>query len=111
MNEPYETTLGGVGRESFPLDDSDPAYRGQAVYTARTLRAYDAVVVKASNSLVWRCPARRILAQYDSHVSAAHLDVGPGTGYYLDRCRLRVRRRRSRCSTRTPTSCDTPLAA
>jgi SAM-dependent methyltransferase len=88
MNEPYETTLGGAGRESFALDDSDPAYRGQAVYTARTLRAYDAVVVKASNSLVWRCPARRILAQYNSHVSAAHLDVGPGTGYYLDRCRL-----------------------
>ena len=71
-----------------PLDPSDPAYRGQAVYTARTLRAYDAVVVKLSNSLVWRCPARDILAQYDRHVSAAHLDVGPGTGYYLDRCRF-----------------------
>ena len=71
-----------------PLDPSDPAYRGQAVYTTRTLRAYDAVVVKLSNSVVWRCPARDILAQYDRRVSAAHLDVGPGTGYYLDRCRF-----------------------
>jgi SAM-dependent methyltransferase len=88
MNEPYETTLGRLGHESFALDRSDPAYRGQAVYTARTLRAYDAVVVKLSNSLVWRCPARRILAQYNRHVSAAHLDVGPGTGYYLGRCRF-----------------------
>jgi SAM-dependent methyltransferase len=74
--------------QEVPLDPSDPAYRGQAVYTTRTLRAYDAVVVKLSNSLVWRCPARDILAQYDRHVSAAHLDVGPGTGYYLDRCRF-----------------------
>ena len=74
--------------QGAPLDPSDPAYRGQAVYTTRTLRAYDAVVVKLSNSLVWRCPARDILAQYDRYVSAAHLDVGPGTGYYLDRCRF-----------------------
>ena len=70
------------------LERSDPAYRGQAVYTARTLRAYDAVVVKLSNSLVWRCPARTILAQYDRHIADAHLDVGPGTGYYLDHCRV-----------------------
>ena len=71
------------------IERSDPAYRGQAVYTARTLRGYDAVVVKLSNSLVWRCPARTILAQYDRHISDAHLDVGPGTGYYLDRGRAR----------------------
>jgi ubiquinone/menaquinone biosynthesis C-methylase UbiE len=86
MNEPYETTVGRLGHKSFALDHSDPAYRGQAVYTTRTLRAYDAIVVKLSNSLVWRCPARRIVAQYDRHVSAAHLDVGPGTAYYLTRC-------------------------
>ena len=57
--------------QGVPLDPSDPAYRGQAVYTTRTLRAYDAVVVKLSNSLVWRCPARDILAQDDRYVSAA----------------------------------------
>jgi SAM-dependent methyltransferase len=73
MTEPYGT-----------LDASDPAHAGQAVYTPRLLRAYDTVVVRLSNSLVWRCPARTILAQYDRHLSASHLDVGPGTGYYLD---------------------------
>jgi hypothetical protein len=75
-------------RPAPALDRSDPAYAGQAVYTKGMLRAYDAVVVKASNSLAWRCPARRILRHYDRYVSAAHLDVGPGTGYYLDRCRF-----------------------
>ena len=78
----------GAGASAFALNPSDPSYAGQAVYTARTLRAYDAVVVKLSNSLVWRCPARTILEQYDTHVASTHLDVGPGTGYYLDRCRF-----------------------
>lgn len=74
--------------EPFALERSDPAYAGQAVYTPGMLRAYDAVVVKLSNSFVWRCPARRILEQYSRHLTASHLDVGPGTGYYLDRCRF-----------------------
>jgi hypothetical protein len=74
--------------EPFELDRSDPAYAGQAVYTPRTLRAYDLVVTRFSNSLVWRCPARRILEHYDRHVHALHLDVGPGSAYYLDRCKF-----------------------
>jgi SAM-dependent methyltransferase len=76
---------GAAGLDQFTLDRSDPAYPGQAVYTAKTLRGYDAIVVRLSNSWVWRCPASRIRAHYDRHLSAAHLDVGPGTGYYLDR--------------------------
>jgi hypothetical protein len=111
MSEPYETTPGRLGHESFALDRSDPAYRGQAVYTARTLRAYDAVVVKLSNSLVWRCPARRILAQYNRHVSVAHFDVGPGTGYYLGRCRFPGEAPEITLLDPTSTYCDTPLAA
>ena len=87
MAEPHDTPPARSGNGLFAIGPSDPAYRGQAVYTARTLRGYDAVVVRLSNSLIWRCPARKILAQYDRHVTTAHLDVGPGTGYYLDRCR------------------------
>ena len=34
------------------------------------------------------CPARHILQHYNDHVSANHLDVGVGTGYFLDRCRF-----------------------
>lgn len=74
--------------EPFALDRTDPAYGGQALYTPRMLRAYDTVVVRLSNSLVWRCPASRILQQYNDCVTATHLDVGRGTGYYLDRCRF-----------------------
>ncbi len=73
------------GIEGFSLDRSDPAYRGQAIYTRRALRLYDTLVVRFSNAVVWRCPARRILGHYRRHLTTAHLDVGPGTGYYLDR--------------------------
>jgi SAM-dependent methyltransferase len=67
------------------MDPSDPAYAGQATYTPGFLRAYDLVVVKLSNSWVWRCPAQDIQRFYDRHLTGNHLEVGPGTGYYLDR--------------------------
>ncbi|EIZ81960.1 type 12 methyltransferase [Methylobacterium sp. GXF4] len=61
---------------------------GQAIYNSGTLQLYDLVVLRLSNPLIWRCPTARILALYDRHVGAAHLDVGVGTGWYLDRCRF-----------------------
>jgi hypothetical protein len=61
---------------------------GQAIYTRRTLALYDLVVLGASCRFVWKCPSRRMLGLYDRHVTANHLDVGVGTGYFLDRCRF-----------------------
>ncbi len=71
-----------------PVPPQDHAHAGQAIYTRTTLALYDLVVLGLSNPLVWRCPTRRILALYDRHVTDAHLDVGVGTGWYLDRCRF-----------------------
>ncbi len=61
---------------------------GQAVYTRPVLASYDLFVLRLSNRFVWRCPWRRLLTLYDRHVSANHLDVGVGTGFFLDRCRF-----------------------
>lgn len=61
---------------------------GQAIYTRRTLGAYDFVVHGVSNRFFWRCPTQRLVDHYNGHVSANHLDVGVGTGYFLDRCRF-----------------------
>jgi SAM-dependent methyltransferase len=88
MTDQRESDQKSASIGGFVLDPSDPAHAGQAVYTPSTLRAYDTMIVRLSNSYVWRCPARRILEHYDRHVGASHLDVGPGTGYYLDRCRF-----------------------
>jgi SAM-dependent methyltransferase len=61
---------------------------GQAVYTPRTLRIYDFLVLGISNRWIWKCSTSELLALYDANVSSNHLDVGVGTGYYLDRCRF-----------------------
>jgi SAM-dependent methyltransferase len=65
---------------------------GQAVYSRWVLRLYDLYVLGLSCRLAWRCPADVLLAHYDAHVSAHHLDVGVGSGYFLDRCRFPVPR-------------------
>lgn len=57
--------------------------RGAGIYSKPVLSAYDLIVVRLSNSLAWRCPSRLMLAQYNRLVGDRHLDVGPGTGWYL----------------------------
>ncbi|MGF1628728.1 MAG: class I SAM-dependent methyltransferase [Kiloniellaceae bacterium] len=64
----------------------DETWAGQAVYSARTLKLYDAVVLGFSNRFLWRCPTAELLALYDANVSGNHLDAGVATGYFLDRC-------------------------
>ena len=61
---------------------------GQAVYTKRTLSVYDFIVLGVSNRVIWKCPTPRLIGLYDEHVTGNHLDVGVGTGYFLDRCRF-----------------------
>lgn len=61
---------------------------GQAVYTPRTLALYDLAVLGVSNRFIWKCPTARLEEHYQRHVTANHLDVGVGTGYFLDRCRF-----------------------
>jgi hypothetical protein len=64
----------------------DQVAAGHAFYTRRTLAVYDLLILGYFSRLAWRCPARRIVDHYSRHVSANHLDVGVGTGYFLDRC-------------------------
>ncbi|GAA4650143.1 class I SAM-dependent methyltransferase [Kistimonas scapharcae] len=63
---------------------------GQAVYTNRMLFVYDIRVLLLSNRFVWKCPSPRLVAHYNQHISSNHLDVGVGSGYFLDRCRFPV---------------------
>jgi ubiquinone/menaquinone biosynthesis C-methylase UbiE len=58
---------------------------GQAVYNPATLSAYDWFVLGFSNRLLWRCPTRHLRGLYARNAGAAHLDIGVGTGYFLDK--------------------------
>lgn len=62
-----------------------------AIYSKPVLAVYDIAVLGISNAWVWRCPTRTILQHYNTYVSARHLDVGVGTGYFLDHCLFPVR--------------------
>lgn len=64
----------------------DQVAAGHAFYTRRSLAVYDLAILGYFSRLAWKCPARRILQHYDAHVTANHLDIGVGTGYFLDRC-------------------------
>ena len=70
------------------MDRDDPAYGGQSEYTPFFLRAYDPVVLGFFTRVVWRCPTTRLVEGYRRHVRPRHLDVGPGTGYFLERAGL-----------------------
>jgi hypothetical protein len=63
-----------------------------AVYTPARLALYDLFILGVSCSLVWRCPKRHFLDLYNRHVGSPHLDIGVGTGLFLDRCRFPVER-------------------
>jgi Methyltransferase domain len=61
---------------------------GHAFYTRRSLAVYDLAILGYFSRVAWRCPAGRIVDHYNRNVSANHLDVGVGTGYFLDHCQF-----------------------
>jgi SAM-dependent methyltransferase len=61
-----------------------------AFYRRPMLAAYDLFVLGMMSRFMWRCPRGRMLAHYDRQVGASHLDIGPGTGWFLDRCKFPV---------------------
>lgn len=63
---------------------------GQAIYSPAVLRNYDWMVLGLSNRLLWRCPTAELRRLYDRNVSDRHLDIGVGTGYFLDKARWPV---------------------
>jgi hypothetical protein len=62
------------------------AEAGQRIYTPLVLRAYDLVVLGFSNRFAWRCRSATMLERYERYVGRRHLDLGVGTGWYLDHC-------------------------
>lgn len=72
-----------------PSDPVDPRIAlAQRAYGRGTLAIYDWLVLGVCCSLVWRCPASEMRRLYDRFAGHRHLDIGPGTGYFLDHCRF-----------------------
>jgi SAM-dependent methyltransferase len=56
-----------------------------AIYSRLMLSIYDVYVLGVSNRFAWGCPTKHILNLYQRGISDNHLDIGVGTGYFLDR--------------------------
>jgi len=77
-----------MNHESNICGADGDARKGAAAYTPLTLAFYDLAVLRLSNSFVWECSSHVVLDFYNEHVSDKHLDIGVGTGYFLDKCRF-----------------------
>jgi SAM-dependent methyltransferase len=70
------------------MDPSDPAWKGQRDYTRALLHLYDPIVIGHLGKRLWGVPEAPLLEPYRTYPRDNHLDVGPGTGYFLDRSSL-----------------------
>ena len=61
---------------------------GQAVYSKFVLSIYDLWVLWISNRFIWKCPTYKLLEFFNKYVTTNHLDIGVGSGYFLDHCRF-----------------------
>jgi ubiquinone/menaquinone biosynthesis C-methylase UbiE len=57
-------------------------------YSRRILSFYDQAVHGFSNRFAWNCPTELLTGNYNKYISCNHLEVGAGTGFFLDKCRF-----------------------
>jgi SAM-dependent methyltransferase len=63
-----------------------PVEANLAAFNDWTLKYYD-WLLEFTCKRIWRCPIDRTLELYRLHLSRRHLEVGVGTGYFLDHAR------------------------
>jgi len=67
---------------------NDRVKAGASIYTKSFLYIYDWLALGYNLRFIWECPSRHMLDMYDKYVSANHLDIGVGTGYFLNNCKF-----------------------
>jgi SAM-dependent methyltransferase len=66
------------------VEKSDPAYKGQSGYNPVMLAIYDVWVLRFMTRAVWKVPVEPGIDRYRRLLGHRHLDVGPGTGYFIE---------------------------
>ncbi|AIT09983.1 SAM-dependent methyltransferase [Candidatus Francisella endociliophora] len=60
-------------------------YDGQKVYSRLMLKLYNFIVLFFNNTFLWKCKTSNLLELYEDNVSKNHLDIGVGSGFYLNK--------------------------
>ncbi|MEZ0235518.1 MAG: class I SAM-dependent methyltransferase, partial [Actinomycetota bacterium] len=63
----------------------DPSYKGQRGYNRFLLAIYDPWVIGFMTRAVWKVPVPPAVERYRRLIGRRHMDVGPGTGYFLEK--------------------------
>jgi len=67
------------------MDKSDPGYKGYRGYNRFLLAIYDPWVIGFMTRAVWKIPVPPAVERYRRLMGRRHMDVGPGTGYFLEK--------------------------
>ncbi len=57
---------------------------GQAVYTPKMLGFYDFLILRVIVPYIWKCPIGSRITLYNANITSNHLEVGVGSGFYLE---------------------------
>ena len=57
---------------------------------SKNIQRYDKFVNKVNCEKVWKCPQKHIINNYRRNINENHLEIGPGTGYFLSKENLDV---------------------
>lgn len=61
---------------------------GSEIYSPENLAVYDHEVLEISNEYLWKIPTKIMIDFFQKNVTPNHLDVGVGTGYFLEKTRF-----------------------
>jgi 2-polyprenyl-3-methyl-5-hydroxy-6-metoxy-1,4-benzoquinol methylase len=59
---------------------------GQAAYTPRMLGVYNLLILRVIVPYIWKCPIDNVIKLYNKNITSNHLEIGVGSGYFLDNC-------------------------
>ena len=61
---------------------------GAAIYNRFLLALYDVEVLMFEMPVIFKCPLKTVINLYNDKISDTHLDIGVGTGYFLDKSKF-----------------------
>lgn len=70
---------------SAPIPKNRSNRLGQLFFSLMNHRLYDAGLYRFVTGQIWRCPTQCLMDNYADNVSDNHLEIGVGSGYFLER--------------------------